>query len=62
MTTLVPNTPEDAIRERLTARGRTYAAGYTQVAIQVVEGHESAIEDWARVFRLGDRPRQHVAG
>jgi hypothetical protein len=28
------------------------AAGYTQVAIQVVEGHEDAIEDWARVFEL----------
>jgi hypothetical protein len=29
------------------------AAGYTQIAIQVVEGHENAIEDWARVFGLG---------
>lgn len=26
-------------------------AGYTQFAIQVVPGQESAIEDWARLMR-----------
>jgi hypothetical protein len=42
-------------------RGRVAAleaAGYTQIAIQVVEGHESAIEDWARVFGLGGASRR----
>ena len=28
------------------------AAGYDQITIQVVEGHESALEDWAEVFSL----------
>ena len=41
---------EAELRERVAA---LEAAGYTQIAIQVVEGHESAIEDWARVFGLG---------
>ena len=26
-------------------------AGYTQATVQLVHGHESAIEDWAEVFR-----------
>jgi 5,10-methylenetetrahydromethanopterin reductase len=43
---------ETELRERVAALER---AGYTQVAIQVVEGHESAIEDWARVFRARER-------
>jgi 5,10-methylenetetrahydromethanopterin reductase len=40
---------EDELRERARALER---AGYTQLAIQMVEGHEHAIEDWARVFGL----------
>jgi 5,10-methylenetetrahydromethanopterin reductase len=28
------------------------AAGYDQLTIQLVYGHEDAVEDWARVFRL----------
>jgi 5,10-methylenetetrahydromethanopterin reductase len=27
-------------------------AGYTQIAIQIVEGHEDAVDDWASVFGL----------
>ena len=27
-------------------------AGYTQLTVQLVHGHESALEDWARVFEL----------
>jgi hypothetical protein len=40
---------EDELRARALALG---TAGYTQIAIQVVEAHEDAIEDWARVFGL----------
>jgi 5,10-methylenetetrahydromethanopterin reductase len=28
------------------------AAGYTQLVVQLIPGHEDAIEDWARVFDL----------
>jgi hypothetical protein len=32
---------------------RTVAvAGYTQLVVQLIPGHEDAIEDWARVFEL----------
>jgi 5,10-methylenetetrahydromethanopterin reductase len=43
---------EEGLRERAQALA---AAGYTQVAIQVVDGHEDAVEDWARVFQLDRR-------
>ena len=46
---------ETELRERVAA---LEAAGYTQIAIQVVEGHEDAIEDWARVFGLGVAARR----
>jgi 5,10-methylenetetrahydromethanopterin reductase len=46
---------EVELRDRVTA---LEAAGYTQIAIQVVEGHESAIEDWARVFGLTGAQRR----
>ena len=49
---------ETELRERV---GALEAAGYTQIAIQVVEGHESAIEDWARVFGLGDAGQRRAA-
>jgi 5,10-methylenetetrahydromethanopterin reductase len=49
---------ESELRERVRA---LETAGYTQIAIQVVEGHEDAIEDWARVFGLSDR-RARAAG
>ncbi|MBL6612727.1 MAG: LLM class flavin-dependent oxidoreductase [Reyranella sp.] len=39
-------TPE-VLAERIRELGR---AGYTQVAVQMVPGHEDAIDDWARVF------------
>jgi hypothetical protein len=45
---------EGELRDRVAA---LEAAGYTQIAIQVVEGHENAIEDWARVFGLGSGAR-----
>lgn len=39
--------------EALQARvARLAEAGYDQVTIQLVEGHEQALEDWARVFGL----------
>jgi 5,10-methylenetetrahydromethanopterin reductase len=38
---------EDVLRERLQAFKR---AGYDQFVIQLVLGHEHAIEDWARLF------------
>ena len=37
----------DVLAERVRDLGR---AGYTQLAIQVVPGHEDAIDDWARLF------------
>jgi 5,10-methylenetetrahydromethanopterin reductase len=37
----------DELRERIRA---LRDGGYDQLAIQLVHGHESAIEDWARVF------------
>jgi 5,10-methylenetetrahydromethanopterin reductase len=37
----------DVLVERIRELGR---AGYTQFALQVVPGHESAIDDWARIF------------
>ena len=45
--TTMSGTPED-----LVGRLRQFqAAGYTQFTIQLVHGHEHAIEDWARVFQ-----------
>lgn len=40
---------ERELRERVAALAN---AGYTQATVQIVEGHEDAIEDWARVFGL----------
>ncbi|MEQ8485705.1 MAG: LLM class flavin-dependent oxidoreductase [Pseudomonadales bacterium] len=37
------------LRERV---DRLEAAGYRQLTVQLVEGHEAALDDWARVFRL----------
>jgi len=31
---------------------RLREAGYRQLTVQLVEGHEAALDDWARVFRL----------
>ncbi len=45
---------EAEIRERIEA---IWAAGYDQVAVQLVPGHEHAIEDWARFISAEDRPR-----
>ncbi|MEM9404468.1 MAG: LLM class flavin-dependent oxidoreductase [Acidobacteriota bacterium] len=40
-------------RDELRARvARLEEAGYTQIAIQLVPGHEDAIEEWAEVFGL----------
>lgn len=39
---------EDELADRI---GALRDAGYTQLTIQVVPGHEHAIEDWARLFR-----------
>lgn len=39
----------EALQERVDALA---AAGYQQLTVQLVEGQEDAIEDWARVFRL----------
>jgi 5,10-methylenetetrahydromethanopterin reductase len=44
---------ERELRDRARALA---AAGYSQIAVQVVEGHEDAIEDWARVFELAGPP------
>ena len=41
--------PEE-IRERV---GKLEAAGFDEIAIQLVPGQEEALEDWARVFGLG---------
>jgi 5,10-methylenetetrahydromethanopterin reductase len=49
---------EAELRDRVRA---LESAGYTQIAIQVVEGHESAIEDWARMFGLAGGSRQRGA-
>jgi 5,10-methylenetetrahydromethanopterin reductase len=39
--------------EALQARvDRLREAGYSQLTVQLVEGHEDALDDWARVFRL----------
>jgi 5,10-methylenetetrahydromethanopterin reductase len=38
---------EDVLRERLNSLAR---AGYDQFVVQMVPGHESAIEDWAHLF------------
>jgi 5,10-methylenetetrahydromethanopterin reductase len=40
--------PPDVLRERIAA---LHDAGYAQLAIQVVEGHEDALDDWAEVLR-----------
>jgi hypothetical protein len=37
----------DVLLERLR---RLDAAGYSQFTIQLVEGHENALEDWADLF------------
>ena len=40
-------------RETLQARVRGLEeAGYRQLTVQIVEGQEDALEDWAEVFRL----------
>lgn len=44
-TTFTATAPE--LRDRIRALG---AAGYDQFVVQLVPGHESALEDWARVF------------
>jgi uncharacterized protein (DUF934 family) len=38
---------EEVLRERLQALKR---AGYDHFCVQLVPGHEDAIEDWARLF------------
>jgi len=38
---------EEVLLERLRAFKR---AGYNQFVVQLVSGHEDAIEDWARLF------------
>jgi 5,10-methylenetetrahydromethanopterin reductase len=38
---------EDVLRDRLKA---LKGAGYNQFVVQLVPGHEDAIEDWARLF------------
>jgi 5,10-methylenetetrahydromethanopterin reductase len=40
---------KEELRDRLRALER---AGYSQFAIQIVEHHEDALEEWARVFEL----------
>lgn len=39
----------ETLQARVDALAR---AGYSQLTVQLVEGHEDALEDWARVFRL----------
>ncbi len=46
LTTITATEPE--IRERIAA---LFAAGYTEIAIQIVSGQEHAIEDWGRIRR-----------
>lgn len=41
--------PVEVLQERV---ARLQAAGYRQLTVQVVEGHEDALEEWARVFGL----------
>lgn len=49
---LVKATSMSGTRDELVERLRGLAAaGYDQVTIQLVHGHESAIEEWAEVFR-----------
>ena len=49
--------------EELRARVDALAsAGYTQIAVQIVEGHEDAIEDWARVFGLAASSSSSTGG
>ena len=38
---------EDELRERLNSIAR---AGYDHFVVQLLPGHESAIEDWAHLF------------
>ena len=40
--------PEKQVKERIAALG---AAGYSEIAIQIVPGQEHAIEDWGRIRR-----------
>ena len=39
----------DLVDEFLAAAARVRDAGYTQFTVQIVSGHEDAIEDWARI-------------
>ena len=50
---LIKNLTLTGTREALTVRVAEFKdAGYDQFIIQIAPGHESAIEDWARVFGL----------
>ncbi len=40
--------PEKELKDRI---GKLAAAGYTEIAIQIVPGQEHAIEDWGRIRR-----------
>ena len=51
--------PEAVLRDRI---GALREAGYTQFAIQIVPGHETAIEDWARIMRTRGLIHCVVAG
>ena len=49
---LVRATTMSGTHEELVANMRTLArAGYQQVVVQLVHGHEAAIEEWAEVFK-----------
>jgi 5,10-methylenetetrahydromethanopterin reductase len=49
---LVQNTTMSGQHDELVARLRGLRdAGYTQLTVQLVHNHESALEDWAKVFR-----------
>ena len=49
---LVKATTMSGTQDELVARMRTLKdAGYDQVTVQLVHGHEAAIESWAAVFK-----------
>jgi 5,10-methylenetetrahydromethanopterin reductase len=49
---LVKSTTMSGTHEELVQRMRDLkSAGYTQVTVQLVHGHENAIEEWAEVFK-----------
>jgi hypothetical protein len=49
---LVQNTTMSGQHDELVSRLRGLRdAGYTQLTVQLVHNHESALEDWAKVFR-----------